>query len=170
MTPVVPALLALVLACASQAPPRAAAVTPVTPAAQDNSFKGEFVVTQKITPDPTCGGLHVLAAGTGSATHLGQRTRASFDECANFVVEPGRVHVYGSGVLTSPDGDELHLTLEKAGHLPDLAGNVHVAGTYTITGGTGRLDRATGTGTTTTDTNVTSALATVQMTGTLATP
>lgn len=168
---VLSAVLLVVLGGASHfASPQAAAEWPATPVEQDNSFKAEFVVTQTITPDPTCGGLHVRATGTGPATHLGQRTRASFDECANFVVEPGRVHVYGSGVLASPDGDELHLTLNKAGKLPDLAGNVHVAGNYTITGGTGRFDRATGSGTTTTDTNVTSTLATVKLTGTLARP
>ncbi len=123
-------------------------------------------MTQEIAPDPVCRGLHILAKGSGEATGLG-RTEAFFDECANFVQEPGRVHVYGSAVLTSASGDELHLAVDKVGNLPDPAGNVHVAGPYTVTGGTGRFAGATGYGTTTTDTNVTSSAATVTLIGTL---
>lgn len=129
-------------------------------------FRARFVVTQDITPDPACGGFEILAQGTGRATRLG-RTQALFDECANFVQEPGRVHVYGSAVLTSASGDELHLAVDKAGNLPDPAGNVHVAGPYRVTGGTGRFAGATGYGTTTTETNVTSSVATVKLNGTL---
>ena len=141
------------------------AVQPVfaSPAAP---FRGSFVVTQALTPDPTCGGFHIVAEGSGRATGLG-RTEALFDECADFVEEPGRVHVYGNVVLTSANGDELHLAVDKAGNLPDATGDVHVAGPYTVTGGTGRFAGATGHGTTTTDTNVTSVVATVNMVGTL---
>jgi hypothetical protein len=130
-------------------------------------FRAHFVATEVITPDAACGGLHIVATASGWATHLGARTMASFDECANFVEEPGRVHVYGTVVLTSHRGDELHLTVDKVGNAPDAAGNVHVAGPFTVTGGTGRFAGATGGGTTTTDTNVASNVATADLTGTL---
>jgi hypothetical protein len=133
-------------------------------------FEGRFVATEDITPDPTCGGLHILARGTGWASELGARTTALFDECANFAIEPGRVHVYGNVVLRAPNGDELHLSLNKAGNLPDPTGNIHLTGTYTITGGTGRFDGATGAGTTTTDTNVNSTTSTATLDGTLTRP
>ena len=129
-------------------------------------FRARFVVTQDVTPGQACGGFDIFAQGSGQATRLG-RTQALFDECANFVQEPGRVHVYGSAVLTSASGDELHLAVDKAGNLPDPVGNVHVAGLYRVTGGTGRFAGATGYGTTTTDTNVTSRVATVKLNGTL---
>ena len=81
-----------------------------------------------------------------------------------------RVLVYGSAILTSASGDKLHLAVDKAGNLPDPTGNVHVVGSYRVTGGTGRFAGATGYGTTTTDTNVTSRVATVNINGTLIVP
>ena len=136
-------------------------------ASADTPFRGHLVATVELRPDPACGGFHITATATGRATHLGGRATAVFDECADFVREPGRVHVYGTAVLTAPNGDELRLWLDKSGNPPDAEGDVHVAGPYRVTGGTGRFARAAGSGTTTTGTNVTSTVALVELLGTL---
>lgn len=101
------------------------------------------------------------------ATQLGQATWAG-GECADFAATPGRVHVRdGRAVLTSANGDELHLSYEADGNPPNLAGDTRVTGPFAITGGTGRFGGASGGGTLTVDANINRPDASVEMTGTL---
>jgi hypothetical protein len=134
---------------------------------QDTNFRGHFVVVETTTPDPLCGGLRISHTGSGSATHLGNATWSA-TECVDLLAHPGRSHVRdGRAVLTSANGETLHLSYEADGALPDPAGNVHVTGPYVITGGTGRFDAAKGGGTLTGDANVNTAIAQIDLTGTL---
>ena len=152
-------VMALSLVLAGGGTPHAAGSTEVP-------FRAHFEVRMSLTPDPACGGFSVSGTGTGQATHMGHAT-LTVDECVNFGREPGRVHVYGSLVLTAANGDELHVWVDKVGDPPGPSGDAHVAGPYVVTGGTGRFSGATGAGTTTTDANVISSTATAELVGSL---
>ena len=143
-----------------------AAATPAV-ASPNTKFRGQFAVVETITPDALCGGFRVSHTGSGSATHLGKATWSA-TECVDLLANPGRAHVRdGRAVLTSANGDTLQLSYEADGALPDAAGNVHVTGPYEVTGGTGRFEGATGGGTLTGDANVNTAIAQIDLTGTL---
>jgi hypothetical protein len=130
-------------------------------------FEAHFGVVETTAPDPVCRGLRIRHTGSGMATHFGKATWSG-GECADFLATPGRVHLRdGRGVLTSASGDRLHVSYEADGNLPSLAGDVHVTGPFTITGGTGRFSGATGSGTLTADANAFRPDATIDMTGTL---
>jgi hypothetical protein len=95
-------------------------------------FKGraDAVVTGvELEPD----GIHLTATATGVATHLGHFTR----EEQTVVHEDGTL--VGSLILTAANGDQLFVVFEGAFTSPTTA-----AGSYTITGGTGRLANASG--------------------------
>lgn len=155
--------VSVVLSIAGLALPQAA--DPAS-ASSDVPLRGRFEVTVSLAPDAACGGFRITAEGSGRATHLG-RTTAVFEECANFVQEPGRVHVYGTGVLTSASGDELHLRIDKVGDLPDASGNVGSGGSYRVTGGTGRFAGAAGCGDTSAEGNIFSGAHIVELMGNL---
>ncbi len=139
---------------------------PSAAASSETPFRAAFDVAMSLTPDPGCGGFRVSGTGIGRATHLGAAT-ITVDECVDFAMEPGRVHVYGSLVLTAANGDQLHVSVDKVGDLPGPTGDAHVAGPYVVSGGTGRFAEATGSGTTTTDANVITSTATAKLVGTL---
>lgn len=129
--------------------------TPDPVSASTETFRGQLVATESRTPDPICGGLHIVSEGQGSATRLGDRIDAALDECVNLIREPGRAHVKGIAVLRVPSGDELRLEYTLAGALPDpVTGAVHAPGTYAVIGGTGRFARASGSGKFVGDTNL----------------
>jgi hypothetical protein len=139
------------------------------PASDSRPFHGHFAVMETKTLDPACGAaLRIRHTGPGTATGLGPATWSGM-ECSDLLAMPGRVHVRdGRAVLTSStQGDEIRVSYTADGELPDLAGNVHVTGPFTITGGTGRFSRATGGGTFTGDANVNRPDATIDMTGRL---
>lgn len=139
---------------------------PPVAASSETPFRASFDIPMSLTPDPGCGGFRVSGTGTGRATHMGRAT-ITVDECVDFVREPGRVHVYGSLVLTAANGDELHVSVDKVGDPPGPDGDAHVAGPFVVTGGTGRFAGASGSGTTTTDANVISSTATAELVGSL---
>jgi hypothetical protein len=93
----------------------------------------EYTVTS-VTPQPD-GTILVTAVGTSNLTHLGLVTSES----------SGVQHVNGTATLewayTSANGDQLFASGEGAFTSPTSA-----AGTFTITGGTGRFMNATGAG------------------------
>lgn len=140
--------------------------TPAVAAPTETPFRASFDVVMSLTPDSACGGFRVSGTGVGRAMHMGAAT-LSVDECVDFAMEPGRVHVYGTLVLTAANGDQLQVSVDKVGDLPGPTGDAHVAGPYVVSGGTGRFAGATGRGTTTTDANVVTSTATAKLVGTL---
>ena len=140
--------------------------TPHAGASDKAPFRADFEVGMSLTPDPDCGGFRVSGTGAGKATRMGRAT-LTVDECVDFVREPGRVHVYGSLVLTAANGDEVRVWVDKVGDPPGPTGDAHVAGSYVVTAGTGRFSGATGAGITSTDANVFSSTAIAELVGTL---
>jgi hypothetical protein len=102
-------------------------------AGQDVPFKGGVaaVITEAV---PGAGGLHITLIGSGNATHLGRFTRVE-----NIVLHPDFT-LDGEIVFTAANGDQLFVDVVGGFTSPTTA-----AGSYTITGGTGRFDDATGT-------------------------
>lgn len=89
------------------------------------------------------------------ATHLGKSTNTTtglatlhvFQACTTPDGSTGvRYDVATSAVVVAANGDELYATTSVSG-CGDGIGLTEPAGTYTITGGTGRFDGATGAGT-----------------------
>ena len=112
-------------------------------------FKATLVVQEQIRPDPArCQANPYLAgttAGSGQASHLGAVTGSGTD-----CITPTSAYTYafsnGKLTLIAANGDELRA--DYAGALtPSATPPIFVvAGTYRITGGTGRFSGASGTG------------------------
>lgn len=103
--------------------------------AQEVRFKGQSGgVATTVGFDPGTGTVYVRAEGKGNATHLG-----SFE-----IVGDSRINIFtgtveGTWTLTAANGDILLATMEGFGIDP-----THGAGHFTIVGGTGRFEGATG--------------------------
>src|SRR4051794_11778384 len=78
-------------------------------------------------------GNHLTTSGVGEATHLGRYTRTE----DLFLHGDGSFH--GTVVFTAANGDQLFVEFTGGFTSPTMA-----AGTYTITGGTGRFSDASG--------------------------
>jgi hypothetical protein len=76
-------------------------------------------------------------AATGNASHLGRYTLTG-----NFAVDVRVGMSTGVFMVSTPDGNELFLT--EAGHGVAIGDFIHKVSVYTITGGTGRFEGATG--------------------------
>ena len=76
-------------------------------------------------------------AATGKARHLGHYTLTG-----NFAVDVRVGRSTGAFTLSTPNGDELFLS--EAGHGVAIGDFIHKVSVYTITGGTGRFEGATG--------------------------
>jgi hypothetical protein len=138
----------------------ALAGTAARPALADDGGLARFHVTASfattpIGPVPPCGAaqLRILGVGTVRGTQLGNGVWQQ-DECVDFAVMPGFAVVDGRLTLVSVSGDMLSIHYAVSTLLPDAAGNYHPAGTFTITGGTGRFADTTGFGTIRADENV----------------
>ena len=96
-------------------------------------FKGDARGTiTGVLPGP--GGITLSGVAVGHATHLGRFTREE-----QIVLDPLTGAFTGTIVFTAADRDQIHCTL--AGQFTSLT---DAAGTYTITGGTGRFEGAAG--------------------------
>ncbi len=84
--------------------------------------------------------LHISVTGEGNASHLGATTAVTTDQLVN-VIDGSATATY---TLTGASGDTVVLALIF--QATDIPGGVAFAGTYTVTGGTGRLAGATGSG------------------------
>jgi len=105
---------------------------------QQVPFKATFDTTfQSVLDFPL---LHVTVSGQGNASHLGNTTAVSNDELVNLLSGAGTA----TFVLTGANGDTV--TISTSFQVTQVAGGVTFAGTYTVTGGTGRFDGATGSG------------------------
>lgn len=117
-------------------------VAPSVRAEGDRPFKGIFEGTFAINPAT----LQLKFAGDGPASHLGESAIAGDSQLVPS--GPGCFQIVTDTVtLTAANGDQLVLTnsgedcFDETGHIIGVA-------TFTVTGGTGRFDGATGTGTT----------------------
>jgi len=87
--------------------------------------------------------LHVTVNGKGKATHMGTTTAFTDDQIQNVVDRSGSA----TYTLTAARGDTLTLALVvPVGGTINIEGGVIFSGTYTVTGGTGRFNGATGSG------------------------
>jgi hypothetical protein len=80
-------------------------------------------------------GVAISAVGDGEATHLGKFTREE-----SLLLNPVAGTITGSVTFTAADGSVLYCDLSGG-----YTGENTLAGTYTITGGEGRFEDATGT-------------------------
>lgn len=122
----------------------AAVLVSVSPtAASDAPFRGSFTVEVRVVDDPSCAGVRFMAVGRDEATHLGW-TSVRVDGCS--FGERASQRLDGSAVLTAANGDDLKVWIEQRGDAPGARGVIEAAGTYTVTGGTGRFGDAAGSG------------------------
>jgi hypothetical protein len=85
-------------------------------------------------------------AGTGHATHMGNITFATH-ETVNMCTNPDGADVDGTFLLTAANGDTVFGTYHTLAHLDFGTNQVSAFGQFTITGGTGRFEGASGDGT-----------------------
>lgn len=117
---------------------------------QDNSHKQELLASSKKQDQqnkcvPLKGEFTFYRStntGTGTASHMGSITLVE----PNNVVTPnpdGSLNITGPATITAANGDEVYAT--HAGLIQFLGnGMARVNGKFTISGGTGRFDGATG--------------------------
>jgi hypothetical protein len=87
--------------------------------------------------------LHVTVNSRGQATYMGRTTAFTDDQLVNLIDGSGSA----TYTLTAANGDTLILALlVQAGGTINVEGGVIFSGSYTITGGTGRFNGATGSG------------------------
>ena len=154
-------LVAVLAAVLLTAPPVAAAAT-TTP------FRSDFTAQASFAETPVPGILTVTTSGVGHASHLGRIT-LSTTETLDFVTSPGTLVIRdGRLVMVAANGDELHWTYEGTGSLPDADGDSSLAGTFVISGGTGRFSDATGGGTFQGSGNAVTGVASLSYRGTIA--
>ena len=85
-------------------------------------------------PGPTSDTVAITAAGGGEATHLGKFTREE-----SIVLNPVTGALSGTVTFVAADGSELYCSFSGGFTGPGVGG-----GTYTWTGGTGRLSGVSG--------------------------
>ena len=104
-------------------------------AGQAVPFKGRSSgVVTTVGIDPVAGLVHTHAAGQGQATHLGH-----FTQTGDTTVDLTTGNARGTWTLTAANGDMLFLEMTAYGIDP-----THGVGTFTVVGGTGRFQGATG--------------------------
>ena len=84
--------------------------------------------------------LHVVVNSRGQATYMGRTTAFTDDQLVS-LIDGSATATY---TLTGVDGDTLILAMTFQS--TNVTGGVTFAGSYTVTGGTGRFDGATGSG------------------------
>jgi hypothetical protein len=121
-------VLVALLAALTLSAPAMAAGKPVP-------FKGRSSgVVSAVGFDPVAGIAHTRVAGQGQATHLGR-----FTQTGDVGVDVATGNARGTWTLTAANGDMLFLEMEAYGIDP-----THGVGAFTIVGGTGRFQGASG--------------------------
>lgn len=146
--------------------PVAAVLTALTlgfaPPGPTKSFRASFATTfDSVVSFPIA---NITVAGAGQALHMGATTAVTTNQTVNFITGQG----LATYTLTAANGDTIVLDLDAATTF--LPTGVAYAGTYVITGGTGRFDGAGGTGSifgTATFTGPTNGIGTFAVDGTL---
>ncbi len=133
-------------------------------------FKATLVTQEQLHPDPAiCQSAPYLVGvttGSGHVSHLGATTGISTD-CVTPTSAYTYTFSYGKLTLTAASGDEVRA--EYSGSLsPTATAPIYaIAGTYRITGGTGRFSGASGTGTLQGIENLQTGQGQLQLTGTI---
>ena len=115
-------------------------------AAEQVPFRGSFTTDHAMAAP--CGPmtLCIVLSGAGEATHLG-RTEFLKNSLSTRTTEAcpgGTINTYTAAItLTAADGDTI--TMSGSGTVCEGPGLVQASGTYTVTGGTGRFNGASGT-------------------------
>lgn len=143
-----------------------AALAPATEAAhasQPTPFRASFHGTFTLTFFTGPGATHELRfTGTGRGRHLGAATVDGYSRLQPLASEPACSEIVHDEVkLTAANGDEATVVNEAVDCLevtPDGRILIHGRGTYQITGGTGRFDGSTGSGSVSTEATVTGAV------------
>jgi len=108
---------------------------PASAAGQQVPFKGRSSgVVTTVGFDPVAGILSTRLAGEGQTTHLGRFTVNGYA-----AIEVATGLVQGTFTLTAANGDMLFLLMSGGG-----IDAIHGFGTFTVVGGTGRFQGATG--------------------------
>ena len=108
---------------------------PTMAAGQQAPFKGRSSgVVTAVGFDPVAGIAYTRVEGQGQATHLGR-----FTQTGDATVDVATGNARGTWTLTAANGDMLFLAMEGNGIDP-----THGAGTFTVVGGTGRFEGASG--------------------------
>jgi hypothetical protein len=95
------------------------------------------------TADPCV--LSNAEAGSAQVTHLGKSEMES-NELVNLCSNPEGADISGQFTMTAANGDQLFGSYDTLGHLDFANDEVTFSGQFTITGGTGRFQDATGGG------------------------
>ena len=119
----------------------------VTVAAKASSKPFKASIHSVAAPTPTSDPCVLSNAEVGSAqvTHLGKSTMES-NELVNLCSNPDGADITGQFTMTAANGDQLFGTYDTLGHLDFGNDEVTFSGQFTITGGTGRFQDATGGG------------------------
>jgi hypothetical protein len=108
---------------------------PAAAAGQQVPFKGQSSgVVTTVGFDPVAGIEYTRLTGEGQATHLGRFTVTGY-----VAIDVAAGLVQGTFTLTAANGDMLFLLMAGGGIDP-----THGFGTFTVVGGTGRFQGATG--------------------------
>lgn len=86
--------------------------------------------------------LRLETTGTGIGSHIGKATLLAYPTIR--FTTPPPFAVSGTLVITAANGDEIFASFTGTRSVPDAAGSFTINATYTITGGSGRFQDATG--------------------------
>lgn len=123
---------------------------PDAPAGSEISRPFSLELVGNAAPDFSQGPCDVvnIESGTGIALHMGEVTWSS-RELVDFCVDPAdpqRAAVVGDLVVTAANGEILTGSYRATVRADFVAGTLVAEGEYAFTGGTGRFEGATGTG------------------------
>ena len=122
------------------------------------SFSGSAAITSQTTTS---------FAGTGIASHMGRIvSEGHADITGSDGSCPGGVANVNAETLVAANGDTLTITSQDVA-CPTGPGRYHGTGRWTVTGGTGRFDSASGQGTYGGNADFTAGTFTITLTGTL---
>lgn len=120
-------------------------VLPVTISARSSRpFKASIHGFAAPTPTGPCQ-LTNAETAVAQVSHLGRTTMESF-EIVELCANPEGADITGGFTMTGANGDKVSGTYNTLGHLDFANNEVTFAGQFTITGGTGRFEGASGGG------------------------
>ena len=99
-------------------------------------FETESVV---LAPPPV---LQLLSTGSGTGSHIGNAKLVAYPTI--YLTTPAPFSVSGTLVITAANGDEIFASFAGTRSAPDATGTFTINATYTINGGTGRFEDASG--------------------------
>lgn len=107
-------------------------------AKEEAPFKARFVTEVSATPAPPL--LYLEITGEGQASHMGRTFTYTDNQVVNLITGAATA----TYTLVAANGDKVVVAIELQANF--VADGVTFAGTYVVTGGTGRFSGATGSG------------------------